>query len=135
MRMRQFCLMLACSCLVGIAAGCSPDQIEKIDKVVGDVNTVADGLSDVASGPAGAVLPADVRLVMKLLGVSAAVALALWQRVRGKAVRRTGSAVVAAIESLPSAEKAAVKRAVKSELVKRRMFSKGNKVVEELKDG
>jgi len=118
-----------------LLCGCTPEQAENVDNALGDVNSVAEGLSEFADGPAGAWIPGGVRDALVIAGLSAASALNVWQRVRGKLVQQTGSALVMAIEGLPEPDGRKVKAAVKAEMVERGIYSRSNKVVDGLKTG
>lgn len=132
MRMKTWILAAV---VVMVATGCTVDQNESIDSGLKDVNSVADGLSDFAKSEGGGWLPGEIRTGLVIASLCASSGLNLWQRVRGKLVRRTGSAVVAAIEGLPGPDRGKVKSAVKTEMISREIYSKANVIVDQLKVG
>ncbi len=69
--------------------GCTPEQLHHADLVAADVNAVGTGLNQFADSPAGAVLPPQVWLIMKLLGVGVLAAFGIWEKFR--AAKATGT--------------------------------------------
>lgn len=118
-----------------VATGCTVDQSESIDKALIDVNGVVDGLSEFASSEGGGWLPSEIRTGLVVASLALSSGLTLWQRVRGKLARQTGSAVVTAIEGLPGDDRTKVKAAVKVEMVNREIYSKANVIVDTWKTG
>ena len=113
--------------------GCTQDQVDKIDKAATDANTIGSAIDDIASGPAGDLLPPGVTAAVKGAAGAAAVAFGVWQQMRGRVLKQTGSALVAAVEGLPSEHQKQVKAAVKAEMKDREIYSKANAVVDKLK--
>jgi len=100
-------------------AGCTQEQLARIDRGVSDANQVAQGVSDLAQGPAGPIMPPWVRGLLEVMGLVEASALVVWQQLRKSAifeklqtVTAAGKTVVQAIEELPEEQAQIVKTAV-----------------------
>lgn len=93
-------LILSLGLSLAILPGCSEEQLSDVDKALADVNSVSEGLSDFARGPAGAVLPPMVRTLMELLGIGAAAALGVWKQIRHNVTKDALKAVVSGVESV-----------------------------------
>lgn len=72
--------------LFGAAGGCNEEQLLRVDKAVADVNTIGQGVAAIPDGPAGALVSPDVHFIMELLGIGAAAAYGIWQRIRASGV-------------------------------------------------
>lgn len=79
------CVVLA-AMLFGVIGGCNEEQLLRVDKIVADVNTAGQGVAAIPDGPAGALIPVDVRFIMELLGIGAAAAYGIWQKIRASGV-------------------------------------------------
>jgi hypothetical protein len=118
-------MVLSLSLVAGvyIAAGCSPEQLAQGDKIVQDVNAVAQGTAGVAHGPAGELIPEAIRIPLDLIGYAGMAGALLWKKLReskllerNASVTATARAIVQAIDSLATDPQAAVKTAVKARM-------------------
>lgn len=133
--------------LVGLVAGlalfaagpsCSPDQLQRADRIIADVNTAGRGVAAIPDGPAGALIPPEVRLIMELLGVGAAVAFGLWQRVRASGLLETKQgldvtlrAIVDAIDQAEPTAADPVKTQILANMLQRRIHGTADRLVDE----
>jgi len=96
--MRRFMMIAAvCCCLAG---GCTESQLEQGDAIVRDVNNIGQAIDQVASGPAGALIPPQVRQIMQLLGIGAAAAYGIWQKIRADLAKQDTRGVIASVDTL-----------------------------------
>jgi hypothetical protein len=130
MGITRFLMVLAVCCIL---TGCTARQIARADKGLADANIVGTAVTDLVSGPVGALLPPALRMVLELGAALAAAAVLAWQQIRGKLLRQTAAAVVQAIEGLDPGEKMLVKDAVRAEMRDREIYSRANAVIDSLK--
>lgn len=129
------CMVLAAVLLSG--PGCTDEQLAKIDKAVADANQAAQGIAAIPDGPAGALIPDQIKIIMELLGVGAAVAFGIWQRIRASGLLLKNADLVTTIRAVvdgidASGEKAEpVKVAIKSVMEKRHVYDTADAVVDE----
>ena len=102
-----------------LCAGCTQEQLARIDRGVSDANQVAQGISELAQGPAGLIMPAWVRGLLEALGLVGGLAVVTWQQLRNsgifeklQTVTAAGKTIVQAVEELPADQAKAVKDAV-----------------------
>ena len=102
-----------------LLAGCTQEQLSRIDRGVSDANQVAQGVSGLAQGPAGLIMPPWVRGLLELMGLVGASAVVVWQQLRKSGifeqlqnVTAAGKTIVQAIEELPEDQAKIVKEAV-----------------------
>lgn len=127
------CLALLAGLEMG---GCTEQQLAKIDKAVADVNTVAEGVAAIPDGPAGALIPPQVRVILELLGFSGALAIAVWQRVRASGLLAKNADLVTTIRAVvdgidasgPAADP--VKASIKTTMEKRRVYDVADATVD-----
>ena len=129
----HFAVLAASACLLIIAAGCTAEQLAGIDQAVADANQAGQGLAAAAHGPAAALIPPEIRLLMELCGLTAAAAYTVWQQLRGGLLRKTAAAIIAGVESLPAEPQAQVKAAVKVEMKDRKIYQRARALVDKLK--
>jgi hypothetical protein len=120
------------------AVSCTPEQLARMDKAVADANLAAQGGAAIASGPAGPLLPANVRAILELVGIGGAATAIFYQRLRASGVlvkkadlAMTLAAVVDAIDQTDPQHAAAVKGNVKALMKSRQIFNMANAVVDE----
>lgn len=81
------CSLLLTAVLL-LATGCSEEQLRHADQAIQDANHVAQGVSAIAQGPAGSLIPPQVRQIMEFLGVGALAALAIWKKIQASGLLR-----------------------------------------------
>jgi hypothetical protein len=119
------------------AGGCTEEQIAKIDKGVADANTAAQGLAAIPDGPAGALIPPQVRIIMELLGVGLAAAFGIWQKIRASGLLLKNSDLVTTIRAVvdgidASGSKAEpVKVAIQNVMRKRHVYDTADEIVDQ----
>jgi hypothetical protein len=117
--------------------GCTDEQLARIDKGVADANTAAQGVAEIAEGPAGGLIPDQVKIIMQLLGVGAAVAFGLWQKIRASGILLKNADLVttirAVVDGIDASGAAAedVKVAIKNVMEKRHVYDTADAVVDE----
>jgi hypothetical protein len=148
-------VVLSLSLVAGfyVAAGCTAGQLAQGDKIVQDVNQVAQGTAGVAHGPAAELIPEAVRIPLDLIGYAGMAGALLWKRIReskilerSASVTATARAIVQAVEALPAdppdgvpSVQLLMKRAVKTQMqaaaaaTPALTYAKLNAVVDELK--
>ena len=120
---------LFCGC-----PGCNEKQTDDIENLAADANAIGTGLQDLADGPVGDMLPPGVRRLMEMLGLGAAAAYTIWRQMQATRAKQAGSAILAAVDKLPgtkdSGVQGEVKKAVKTEMIGREIYSKANAIVD-----
>lgn len=118
-------------------SGCTDQQLAQIDKAVADANQVGQGIAQIPDGPAGALIPPQVQLIMELLGLSGAVAFGLWQKIRASGLLEKNADLVTTIRAVvdgidasgPQADP--VKAAIKTTMEKRHVYDVADATVDE----
>lgn len=124
MCMRRFLMIGAVCCLLSGLPGCTEQQVEKVDKVLDDANAVTTGVVELVRGPAGAVFPPIVRTIAELLGVTLAVALGLWQKIKHMLTKESLAAIVKGVEAMDDKTKESVKTEIAKAMDKQASASK-----------
>lgn len=119
-------------------SGCSEENLKTADKIVADVNAVAQTLAEVPDSPAGPMIPAQVRAILELIGVVGAGAALGWQKVRGSQILGTLKAVAAGVERVEKADAnvgATVKARIGEVMEERQIERQGRAIVNQAKRG
>lgn len=131
-----FTVVLASVLFAG--SGCSPEQLQQIDRAVADANTIGQGIAAISDGPAGVLIPPEIRAIMVLLGVGAAAAYEIWQRIRLARVLERNQDLDVTLRALgdgidQASPKAAddVKAQILAVMMQRRIYDKADRVVDE----
>jgi hypothetical protein len=117
--------------------GCTDEQLAKIDKVVTDANTAAQGVAQIPAGPAGSLIPDEIKIIMQLLGVGAVVAFGIWQKIRASGLLEKNAdlttTIRAVVDGIDASGAAAdeVKVAIQSVMEKRHVYDTADAVVDE----
>lgn len=134
--MKNLCKwILIVAILIG---GCTEDQLRKGDKIVGDVNTVAQGAQAALESPAGQMVPPEWKLY-GVLGIGLANGLIItWEEWRNRQMKKTTKAIVKGIESADNPDKATseVKDNIRHEMLQEgghKFYKRANKIVDRLK--
>jgi hypothetical protein len=142
--MKTGCLFLlptlCCVATLLAAPGCSERQLAEIDRAAQDANTVGQGVTALAHGPAASLIPAQVRQIMELLGIGLAGALAVWKWLLASGLLKknqnltvTLKAIVDGIEAIgPHADPA--KDSIKEIMRDREVYSVANPIIDQLKN-
>jgi hypothetical protein len=133
------CLWALGVALLGLAgSGCNIEQLEKVDRIVADANTIGGGIAAIPDGPAGALIPREVVIIMELLGIGAAAAYGIWQRIRASGILErnadlsvTLKAVVDAIDKTGGQEAENVKANVLALATRRRVYDVADAIIDE----
>jgi len=140
--MRLVHMGVLCGLLTIGAAGCAEEDLQRVDRALADVNAVGQTVSGLPDSPAGALIPPGVRTIMEILGLGTAAACAFWQKIRKDGIlaekqtlQLTTRAIVAGIEDVDQAARAAIKEAVAAQMARRNIRDSGRKQVRELKNG
>ena len=120
--------------LLAAAAGCNEDQLRRADRIFGDVNSVGQTIAQLPDSPAGPLIPPDVAAIMKILGIGAAGAYAVWQKIRANGTMKTLKAVTAGVEATDEAVQATVKGAVGEAMKAAGIYARGKAIVNEAKN-
>ena len=131
-------IMLLSILIIAISfVGCE-EELLKIDRVVSDVNTVAQGTQAVLESPAGLLIPPEWKLYGALGVVLANVLIIGWEEWRNRTMKKTTKAIVIGIEKTTNPDKATSE--VKANIAKAmmdqggsRFYKKANKIVDTLK--
>ncbi len=135
---RSFLLLTLVTLLVG-ALGCTDQQLASIDHAVTDANTAAHGISAVAQGPAGAILPPQVRIIMELLGIGATAALGIWKWLQASGLLKKNQDLVMTLKAVCDGVSASGKKAdpvkaqIKQIMLDREVYSTANPIVDSVK--
>lgn len=126
--------------LFGVWAGCTAEQLGIADRIVADANQAAQGAAQIAEGPAGGLIPVEVRAILELLGIGGALAVAIWQKVRASGVLEknadlsvTLKAIVDAVEKLEPQAGGLAKAQIKQVMQAREIYATANPIVDSLK--
>jgi hypothetical protein len=138
MRKVGFLLVVLAAMLFGSAGGCNEEQLRRVDRAVADVNTAAQGVAAIPDGPAGALIPREVVMIMELLGLGAAAAFGIWQRIRASGLLErnadlstTLKVVVDAIDLTGGEPAEAVKANVLETATTRHVYDTADAVIDE----
>ena len=115
MNIRHF-VLFGLLCVV-LLTGCDQKQIGKADQFFSDANSWGDLLRLIPETPAGVILPPVIRLIMEILGVTAAAALVIWQQIKHKLTKKTLTAVTKGVQQLDDKSRQEVKDLVEAEMV------------------
>jgi hypothetical protein len=118
-------------------SGCDETQLQRIDRIVADANTAGQGVAAIPEGPAGALIPPDVKMIMELLGVGLAMAYAIWQQLRASGVLRKNADLSVTLKAVadgidqagPEAENA--KTQIQAVMMQRHVFDTADQVIDE----
>ncbi len=133
-------VVLSAGLLAGlvIVPSCTPEQLAKIDQGVKDANTASEGAAAIATGPAGALIPPQIRLILQLLGFVGPLAVAIWEKIRASRVLEknadlgtTLAAVVDAIDQADAESAEKVKANVMAIATRRRIFDTADALIDE----
>lgn len=126
-----------------LAAGCSEEQLSRIDKGLADANElhadagqVLDALRD---SPAGPLIPPQVYQIMELLGVGLVVAIGIWQKIRASGLLSKNQDLVTTLKAVVDGVEAAGSKAtpVKAKILEtmrdREVYSVANPIVDQVK--
>jgi hypothetical protein len=123
-----------------LAAGCGEQRLSRIDRLVADVNQTGQAIAAIPDGPAGPVIPDELRLILELVGVGTAGAYGLWQRIRASRllerkqnITATLADVVKVIEQI-QLERPELAAAIKGRIA--RLMARGspaNQLIDEIK--
>lgn len=123
-----------------VAAGCSVEELAWWDQVVADANQVGQGVADVASGPAGGLIPAPFRGLLELIGLAAGGIALTWQEIRRRkllereeAVTETARAIVRGVENASPEVSLPAKAAIGKAMQDAGCYDTGRAVVNSLK--
>ena len=120
-----------------LTIGCEEQQLERVDKVVTDANSVVTAGEAMLQSPAGALLPPDLRLYGTVALALASIAVNSWQKVRMTLMKKTTKAIVKGIEAAEQVEKPnptnPVKAAIGDQMRAAGIYDKGNEIVDLLK--
>lgn len=148
--MKSTILTLLLSTTLLLAAGCSEEQLAKVDKGLADANEVhgqADQVLDaLRASPAGPLIPAAVYQIMELLGIGLTAAVALWKTLVASGLLQKNQTLAGKNEDLvttlkalvdgveASGEKAKpVKLSIKEIMRDREVYSVANPIVDQVK--
>lgn len=116
---------------------CEEQQLERVDKIVTDANSVAAAGGAVLQSPAGALLPPDIRFIGAAALAIASIAFNSWQKVRANLMKKTTKAIVKGIEAAEQVDKPnpanPVKAAIGDQMRAAGIYDKGNELVDLLK--
>jgi hypothetical protein len=108
--------------LLGVA-GCTQEQLAKIDKGVTDANEIAAGIGGLGTGPTGALMPGWVQSTLAAIGIVGGLALVTWQQLRNSGLLEklatltsTSKAIVRGVDEAAKANPDAVAK-VKAEIL------------------
>lgn len=122
--------------LLFAGSSCTEDQLKKIDKGLADANTAAQGLAEIPDGPAGALIPPEVRIIMELLGIGLAAAYGIWQKIRASGLLTKNADLVTTIRAVvdgidASGSKAdPVKAVIQTTMQKRHVYDTADAIVD-----
>jgi len=141
--MKRFAAIWSATILLALAVvGCSEQELQRWDGYVADACDVGQTVGSLPDSPAGPLIPAEVRLIMEILGLGTAAAYGIWQKLRKdgvlaekRSLTLTAKAIVNAIERLPQGPQAAVKSTIGEEMARMRIRDAGSAEVEKLKTG
>jgi hypothetical protein len=98
--------------LLATVAGCTAQQVAKVDKALADANAVGSSLRDAVEGPAGDLVPVPIGSILVTAAIVAQAALLWWRQNKYKLLKTSAGAVVQAVETLPPEAANDVKGAV-----------------------
>jgi len=141
--MKRFAAVWGATILLSLGLlGCSEQELQRWDGYVADACDVGQTIGALPDSPAGPLIPAEVRLIMEILGLGTAAAYGIWQKIRKDGVLAekqsltlTAKAIVNAIEKLPAEPQELVKSNVGAEMARMRIRDAGSAEVEKLKTG
>lgn len=141
--MKRFATVWGATVLLALAVvGCSEQELQRWDRTMADVCDVGQTIGGLPDSPAGPLIPAEVRLIMEILGLGTAAAWGLWQKLRKDGVLAekqslalAAKAIVNAIERTPQNTQRAVKAKVGEEMARMKIRDAGSAEVEKLKSG
>jgi len=132
-----FCTVVLASFAIG---GCTVDQVDRVDQVAADVNAVGQAITEVSQGPAATLLPPEVIRIMQLLGIGAAAAVAIWQKLkasglltRNRQLVATLGAVADGIDQSPPATAKAVKDQIKRRMEQRHVYDTADAIIDSVR--
>jgi hypothetical protein len=125
-----------------LSAGCEVEELQRVDRIVADVNDVFAGAAEVTDGPARRLIPEPWRTAIGLLGFVGAAAVAVWEKIRASRVLEknadltlTTRAIVQGIEAAELHAKDSVKPAIADRMKQLRIYDTADPIVENLKKG
>ena len=117
--------------------GCNEEQIEQMDKFVGDANDIVTTGGVMLQSPAGAMLPPDIKLYGSVGLALASIILNSWQGVRSNLMKKTTKAIVKGIEVASNEVKTnpsnPIKDSIKTQMQLAGVYDRGNLLVDRLK--
>jgi hypothetical protein len=123
--------------VLSAGAGCTEEELARIDRGVADANTIGQGIAAIPDGPAGALIPPEVRIIMELLGVGLAAAFGIWQKIRASGLLSKNADLVTTIRAVvdgidASGSKAEpVKVAIQNVMQKRHVYDTADAIVDQ----
>ena len=116
MKMISFVMILVMAGFLAGLPGCSEKQLQDADNVLADANSVAEGLAEIADGPAGSLLPARVRTGLEIVAGLTVMGVGLWKQGRHNLTRTTLKAVAKGVDRLDMSKGQEVKESVGGEM-------------------
>ena len=128
-------LAVLISAMFGI--GCAEQQLERMDRIVADVNDISATGMVLLQSPAARLLPPDAQLYGAVAVAMASIIVNGWQQIRGNLMKKTTKAIVKGIEASENQVKTnpsnPVKVAIGEQLRAAGIYDQGDKLIRELK--
>lgn len=123
--------------VVTFIGGCTEQQLEKADLVVGDANDIVAGVAALLESPPGRSLPPDLQLYGAAGIAIASIALNSWQKIKGNLMKKTTKAIVKGIELAETEQNPnptnPVKVAIKTQLQAAGVYNQADELIRRLK--
>jgi len=116
--------------------GCTEKQLERTDRIGGDINNVAAGGRAVLESPAGSAIPEPARSIVELVLGLASVGVITYQKWRSGIMKKTLTAVVKGIEGADQSKENpvnSIKASIQNKMIEARVFDQANKLVDKIK--
>lgn len=118
-----------------VAPSCTPEQLQRGDRLFADVNQVGTAVRTGTNAPG---MPLPIRTGGELIGGLAALALLAWREIRASKILEKSdqksvalNAIADGVDQAPSKAAAEVKRAIKDVMQGREILSTINPIVDE----
>ena len=129
------CLIVGFS--MGTNFGCEEMQLERMDRIVADANSITATGGLLLESPAGDMLPPVIKLYGAVGLALASIAVNSWQKVRSVLMTKTTKAIVKGIDAVEKQAKTnptnPVKESIRTEMIKAGVYDRGNQIVDKLK--